>query len=111
MVAHWRYIEITFFIQGQAAGGVGLTCFVYISLLENQDLFTASDPVTVGLYKETNKGIKEKKIYAIIPMHRFSIWNQAHSKASCLKRFMIVVKQNKQAMCLPMFYFSQQAML
>ena len=61
MVAHWRYIEITFFIQGQAAGGVGLTCFVYISLLENQDLFTASDPVTVGLYEETNKGIKEKR--------------------------------------------------
>ncbi|KAK3780502.1 hypothetical protein RRG08_012458, partial [Elysia crispata] len=29
-------------MQGQAAGGVGLTCFVYISLLENQDLFAFS---------------------------------------------------------------------
>ncbi|KAK3764291.1 hypothetical protein RRG08_012456, partial [Elysia crispata] len=29
-------------MQGQAASGVGLTCFVYISLLENQDLFAFS---------------------------------------------------------------------
>ncbi|GFO10657.1 alpha-2-macroglobulin [Plakobranchus ocellatus] len=28
-------------MQGEAAGGLGLTCFVYISLLENQDLYTA----------------------------------------------------------------------
>ncbi|GFR94590.1 thioester-containing protein [Elysia marginata] len=35
-------------MQGQSAGGVGLTCFVYISLLENQDLFTSSEAVKVN---------------------------------------------------------------
>ncbi|RUS86836.1 hypothetical protein EGW08_005432, partial [Elysia chlorotica] len=34
-------------MQGQAAGGVGLTCFVYISLLENEDLYTLTDAVVV----------------------------------------------------------------